>query len=780
MFKKSFKIAIRSLRKQKSFALINISGLTLGLSVALLIAIFARHKISYDRYHPNAERLFRVVERGVATSPPGLAKALKDRYPEFEVITEIGHLKRYLIGTDFGKTYYVSDIITADEHFFKVFQHDILLGDPNTMLSQPSQMVLTKSLAKQLFGEDNPVGKTLTVEAESQYKITGVIKDIPLNTHFRFEAILSLSQDGRQRRFAEAINWRFFGDYIYARLRPNVDRAGLEAKMTEWARDAHPYKPKDFGLFLQPVTKIHLESNLRSEIAPQSDIRYLYFFIALAVVVLMVACFNYVNMATAQAVQRFREIAVRKSCGATRGQLIRQFLAESLLFSLIALPLSLVITEATLPLINGWAGEAVLPGMPFDLMALPFLFGIILLIGLGAGTYPAFFLSSFSPATILGKTAPALKGGYLRKVLVVCQFAATVMLIFATLVIWLQLDYIRNKRLGFEKDYVLTFPSHFLSQNYLFFKETLLQNPDVLNVSSGPPTGIGHKNMIASVSPADSSRGFMMTVLEVDYDYLSTQGLTLKFGRTFSPQYGDDARNSVVLNEEAVKRLVFEGNPIGRIFGRGDGMWRVIGVIEDFHNNSLKSPVQPIAFRLNPGANWNGIVRLNPKNVQAGLEVTQKAWEQFVPERPFEYTFLSERIARQYQTEQRLARIFTFFAGLAVFIACLGLFGLALFAAERRTKEIGIRKVLGASIANVTALLSRDFVKLVLLATVISLPVAWVAMNKWLQNFSYHIQIGWWVFALVGTLALIVAVLTVCTQTVRAALANPSDLLRHE
>jgi putative ABC transport system permease protein len=784
MLKNHLKIALRNLYRQKGYTFINIAGLAVALAICLIIGLFVWDKLSYDRHFSNADRLFRVLQTGpwgsIAAVPPGLANAAENLFPEIEYATVVGYVNRRLFTRD-GDRIFVDEVVTADKNFFKVFPFRFRQGSPETALLRPNRMVITRPLAQRLFGEENAIGKIIQIDNQAYYEITAVIDDVPENTHFRFEAVLSLPESRQKERFGETVKWRFYGDHLYLSLAPGATPAFIESTFTDWGKQNRTLDSKDWQLILQPVTSIHLYSRAGNEIAPQSDIQYVYLFSVLAILVLAIACFNYMNLATARYARRANEVGIRKVVGASRAQVARQFIVEAVLLSMMTLPLALLLVEITLPAIQREFGVEIgfnIWQYPEKILALALL---MLIVGVGSGSYPALFLSKLKPVKMLGGRLPGFGSAVLfRKVLVVVQFGASLVLLISTIIIHAQINYIHNKRLGFEKDYVVTFSSRQLGDHYETFKQEILASPAIQAVSSGPPTGIGWKNMSMQLGSKPEDEAQYLGFIFVDHDYFETMGLHLVAGRSFSKTFPTDEQEAVILTESAARALGIAEEPLNQWIDVGDEKKKVIGIVEDFHNRSLRSPLEFIVFALDPGNNYTALVRLQPNGVEQGLEHIKQTWARFVPDWPFEFRFLSERIARQYRTEQRMGKIFILFSSLAIFIACLGLFGLAAYTAEQRTKEIGIRKVLGATVANVVALLSKDFVKLVLLANVFAWPVAWVAMNRWLQVFAYRIEISWWVFALAGGLALVIALLTVSWQAIQAALANPVESLRYE
>ena len=536
-------------------------------------------------------------------------------------------------------------------------------------------------------------------------------------------------------------------------------------------------------LALLPVTRLHLHSKVHDEIAPTSDVRYLYLFSAIGLMILLIACVNYMNLATARSAQRAREVGMRKVLGAGRGQLIRQFLSESLLISLLAAPLALLLVEVGLSSVSRLIGQEITLDYVRDGWMLLALGGLVLLVGILSGSYPALFLSAFRPTHMLSGRGFSLRRGgvFLRKGLVVFQFTATVVFLIGAVVVHIQLDYLQNKRLGFDQEHVVTINSRALAENYAAFKQMLLESPHVKAVTSGMPLGIGWRSMTQEVKDDETQERWELDYLNADYDYLETLGLKLVAGRSFSPDFPSDAEASIMLSQAAARMFGLADIPVGERIEIAFGERTIIGVVEDFHNTSLHDPIRPIAIMLQPGFNTVVLVRLTPGDLSEKIALLEQTWAHFVPDRPFELAFLDDQIDQLYHAEERLARVFDLFSSLAVLIACLGLFGLAAFTAEQRTKEIGIRKVFGASVAGIVLLLSKDFFRLILLAFVVAAPIAYLAMNRWLlETFAYQIEISWPVFLIAGLAALGIALLSVSYQAIRAALANPVESLRYE
>jgi putative ABC transport system permease protein len=694
--------------------------------------------------------------------------------------------ERYSVMVEHGGEYTaIDEALFTDAGFFEIFSFPLLRGDPAKVL-EPNTLVLTASLAQKLFGDDDAIGKVLSMEVgekEEAFAVTGIAKDPPENSHFTFEMLVPFRTLYRTRI---AINNNQFLTYLL--LREGHSAKELENKLPAFAEAYHGkeyVEKRSFRYELQPLFNIYFGE----EDAPnKGDLRYIAIFSAIALLILLIACANFMNLAIARSFQRSREVGVRKVLGARRSQLVRQFLGESVLFCLLAIPFAIGIIELALPTMSAMTGKTLILDLGSNAAFLLFLGGIVLFVGLVAGSYPAIFLSAFQPeAALKGRQPLHLRGAFLRKALIVCQFFISIALIAGTAVMQKQLHFIQNKKLGFDKEQVVVLPlaNTHTRERKASLKNELLEHPAIVSVSTcaGAPTDRAFAGMRYLQLPIEGVEARVdMHIASVDEDFVQTLGMKIVAGRDFSEAFSTDESEAFLINETAAKAFGFvePDEIIGKRLNMLIKVGTVIGVVKDFHGESLHKKIEPFLLHIDRRYHWAIAIRIQPNAVNDALAYIQKQWRAFAPGMPFEMSFLDEKIDALYRKEQRIRRIFLYFSGLAVFLACLGLFGLAAFAAERRTKEIGIRKVLGATVANVTALLSKDFVKLVLLANVIAWLVAWYAMNRWLQNFAYRIEIEWWIFLLAGGLALVIALLTVSTQAIRAALANPVESLRYE
>lgn len=806
MFKNYLKVAFRNLGKNKMFSLINIVGLAIGLCCFLLIAVYVLDELSYDRFYKNANRIYRINadirfggnELHIPETSDMMGASLKKDYPEIEEYTRIYNNngnKLIKKGAEYINEFNVAH---ADSTFFSVFQLPAIEGDTRTALNEPNTLVITESAAKKYFGTINALGKTIETNDDSStvYKITAVIKDMPENSHFKFDFLFSMKN--------VKYNW---GQYLshnfhtYLLLKKGTDYHAFEKKFPQYIDKYALPQAKQYmqiksmeeftkagnllAYSLTPLTKIHLYSNRMFEIRPGGSIQYVYIFSAIALFILFLACINFMNLTTARSANRAREVGIRKVLGTQRKNLVFQFLTESTLMVILSLVIAIGIAFIVLPLFNNVSGKQMSLQTIFSPLILPILIALPIVVGIVAGSYPAFYLSFFRPIEVLKGNLSARGNGRLRSVLVIFQFTTAIILIIGTIVVYSQLNYIQSKDLGFKKDQVLVIDNAYaLDKNINTFKEEMLQQPGVISatVSSFLPVSKSSRNdnSFSKETVMDAKNGFNMQTWGVDYDYLKTMGMQLLKGRNFSKDFGTDS-SSVIINEATARFLGYE-DPIGKKIYSLDTKpvaYNIIGVVKDFNYETLHKPVGPLGLFMYKST---GLVSFKVKaaNVPSILKNVEAKWKTMAAGMPFSYRFLDDSFTEMYNDEQRAGRIALTFSVLAIFIACLGLFGLAAFVAEQRTKEIGIRKVLGASVNGIVQLLSKDFVKLVLIAFVIAAPIAWWAMNKWLQDFVYRINIGWWIFAAAGCCALFIALLTVSVQAVKAAITNPVKNLRTE
>lgn len=812
MLKNYFKIAWRNLVKYKFISFINLFGLSVGLTCCLLILTYIVNELSYDKYNDNADRIYRVSrsfnnQDGIVTlhlggiAPP-FGPLLQNDFPDIQKITRIlpnGTTPfRYK-----DKIFNEKNVYFADGNLFSVFNITVTKGNPKTALTDPFSIMLTEETARKYFADDDPINKVIRLNNQFDCKITGVYKDFPTNAHLHPEIMVSFNTLSDPAVYgAENLrtNWGNNAFFTYLLLPKNYPAKNLEAQFPAFLdRNMHErgapadFKPSKFThLYLQKLTDIHLRSHLDEEVEENGDITRIYVFGAIALFILLIACINYMNLSTARSALRAKEIGIRKVAGAERKEIIVQFLSESVMIAWLAILLAISLTWLTLPWLKTITGQAlnidiILKGqIVLPLLITPFVVGIL------SGLYPALFMSSFQPVKVLKGLFKA--GGSnisFRKVLVVAQFSISIILIISTAIVFQQLNYMRQKSLGFDKEHIVTLLyNNGLNATYETFRTGLLQNSYVKNAtrSSRIPSGRLLDEQDASMERGDSLRPVNADIKELaaDYDFVPAYGIPMIAGRNFSRDYATDT-TSFVLNTAATQALGLRTprEAIGKNFKYGGVKGKVIGVMGDFHFESMRQKILPLILVM-PSARQAGIsfgrisVKIAGNNIPAALAHMEKTWKQFLPETPFEYSFLDERFDQLYRSEQRQGTLFTAFAGIAIFIACLGLFGLSSFAITQRVKEIGIRKVLGASVSNIVGLLSKDFLKLVAIAAIIAFPVAWYAMHNWLQDFAYRIQIPWWLFLVAGVLAAVIALVTVSFLAIRAAVANPAKSFRSE
>ncbi len=810
MFKNYFTIAVRQLRKQKMYSAIKIGGFALSIAACLLIALYIKNELSYDKSYPDANRIFRVtgeydnngkLETG-ADWPPPMAKALLQDFPEVEKSGRLmPHELFYGAGSneirriDKTENNYENKFTYVDQQMLDILKLPMVYGDRAHALAEPNTMVISKQKADKYFPSQNPVGKLMILNDDKNkiYKIDGVMADFPTTSHIQYDFLLTMT--GYQLWDHEQEGWGSSNYYTYILLKPGTDATQLQNKLKLIITKYYVPMLKQSGdkladgfekklrLLLQPVKDIHLKSYNIDDGLENGDLRFVWLFGAVACFILIIACINFINLSTAKSANRAKEVGLRKVVGSSRSSLVKQFLTESLLFSFLSFVLGLVIAALLLPYFNALAGKSLsIPWTAWWL--LPIMIASALVIGIFAGLYPSFYLSSFKPIQVLkGQLSRGTKNAVLRNGLVVFQFATSIILIISTLVIYKQTHYILNKKIGFDKDQVMLVQgANTLGDKSKSFKEELLKNGQIKSVSNSdylPVSGTKRDgNTFFREGRTKEDIGVGAQKWRVDYDYIKTMAMRITAGRDFSKQMASDS-SAVIINETMVNKMGLK-NPLGQQITNGWEHFRVIGVLADFNFESMKQSVNPLCVVL---GNYNSSIisiKMNGADVKNLVTSITSLWKKFSPSQAIRYTFMDETFANMYADVQRMGRIFTSFAVLAILIACLGLFALSAFMSEQRSKEIGIRKVLGATVSSITAMLSKDFVKLVVIAMVIASPIAWWAMITWLRDFAYRIEISWWMFGIAGLIAIVIALITISFQSIKAALTNPVKSLRME
>lgn len=810
MLRNYIKIAWRNLVKNKVFSFINIVGLAIGLACFMLIALYVVDELSYDKHNEKAGRIYRVnsdivfggTKMALAVTADPMGATLKNDYPQVEQYVRLytsDGAKRIKKGNVFITE---QNVAHADSTLFDVFTLPAVAGDTRTALDEPNTVVLTESMAQKYFGSTDIIGKTLETSENGStlYKVTAIIKDVPHNSHFNLDFFFSMDNVNYQwgnflsqnfstyivlqkgvdaKEFLQMMNKQVIEKYIIPQAKEFMEVSSIE----EFEKAGNK-----FAYSLTPLTDIHLHSDRKAEIGVNGSILYVYIFSAVAIFILLIACVNFMNLSTARSANRAKEVGIRKVLGTSKKTLIRQFLTESTLTALISLIIASVITVFALPYFNNMADKSLSVSQLMDARFLPFILLLPVVVGVIAGSYPAFFLSSFQPITVLkGKVNAGAKRSGLRSSLVVFQFFTSIILIVGTIVMYRQLNFIQNKKLGFNKDQVLIINgTGALREQGNAFMNQVLALPGVVSGSfSGflpVASSSRNDNTFSKESVMDSKNGFNMQIWTIDEQYIKTMGMEITKGRNFSRDFPTDS-SALIINETTARVLGYD-DPVGKTiyYNSPDGVmtsFTIIGVVKNFNYQSLRENIGPLCFTLGR-SRWATSFKVNTANIQSLISNIERTWKSMVPSMPFSYRFLDDAFDEMYRSEQRVGRIALSFAVLAIVIACLGLFGLATYMAEQRTKEIGVRKVLGASVGDIVSMLSKDFAKLVLIAAVIAFPVSWWFMNKWLQDFAYRVDIGWWVFVVAGVAALFIALLTVSVQAIRAAMANPVKSLRTE
>lgn len=798
MLKNYLKVALRNLSRTKVFSLINITGLAIGMAGTLMILMYVTNELSYENFHKNRKQIYRVsVEFGekdntmrFAAAMPALAPALVEEVPEVINAVRFERDEHTLLEYE-EKKFHEQNFFFADPSVFEVFSFSIIKGSEQTALNAPFSVVITERAAQKYFGDEEPVGKSIVYNQKYPLNITGVMRNIPANTHLKCDFLVSYSSLEILGKTTEK-PWMVFGDtYTYLLLRKGTSLSNLEHQIHDLLQKNTSERFAETIQFdLLKLSDIHLKSEAIVDLAPRGNLTYVYVFSSVALLVLLIACFNFMNLSTARSLKRIKEVGMRKVLGAKRSQLIIQFLGESMVITLFGVVLAFVLFEIFYPLLNDFLENSLSLSQQNFLQVFLLIPAVVLVVGLLAGSYPAIYLSKYLPVQAMTDRFAAVSSrSMFRKILVIAQFAMAVILIIGTTVIYKQLDFMRNSDLGFKKQSVVLI--NFRPKNpqfkgkYSVLLNLFKQHPKVIN-AAGAYTVPGRFSKETKAIQRKAETGvqqFAIQAISVDFDYLDSMGMELVQGRNFSREILTDEENGMLLNEEAVRQLNL-AEPLGEKFdvpGRG-GLkeMTVIGVVKDFHVYTLKEKIEPLMLYIQPDYFYTVAVRIHPEGTQGTLGFLENTWKQIFPDSSFNYTFLEDAYHSLYTSEEKVSQLLSLFSGLAVFVACLGLLGLASYMAEQRHKEIGIRKVLGADISSIVGLLSKDFTKSVLIANVFAWPVAYYAMNRWLQNYAYRINLGVWMFVGAGLLVLAIALLTVSFQSVKAALADPVESLRYE
>lgn len=791
MIRNYLKIALRNMAKYKGYTFINTLGLTIGIGVCLLILMWAKDELNYDRFHTNSDRIHRALwearfgdnEWKLPLVPVPLAPTLEREFPEVEKVTQL-----YQGGFTFKKEQELireKQVLFVDEAFFEVFTVNFKAGDSKTALQGPNGLVITEETAKRYFGEQDAMGKTLVQNNGELWKVTGVVNSFPDQSHMNFDFLASLKNLPHIERRKE--QWSSAAVYTYFLLQPGASADVLQTKLKSYvAQNIAGEESKQGNNYtsfpFQALEDIHLHSQLEYELGTNGNIAYVYIFVIIAIIILLLACINFVNLSTARAMTRAKEVGVRKVLGSQRYQISQQFFAETLLQVVIAVLGAILLVEVGLPYFNHFAGK----NLALNIFKSPFVWlllsGLTLSTTLLAGLFPAIYLSSFMPVKVLKQQFMKVKGqNWLRQGLVIAQFSISACLIIGTLVVKHQLHFLQNQRLGFDKEQVLILNRTFaLGNQFNTFIEQLHALPEVEKVTAA--NNLPGKEYDSTIFLPEQPANYKETSLTysfVDANYVETLDLEMTQGRNFSPDLSTDSVGCLI-NQAAAERLGW-ANPIGKqlhMAGRPKG--NVIGVVKDFHFRSMHNAVEPLVLMLGSWRLQHIAIRLKSNDLAKSIANIQGMWKDFKVNTPFEYTFLDEDYQKLYEGEQRMGQVFIVFSILAILIACLGLFGLASFLATQRIKEIGIRKILGASVQGIVGLLSKDFLKLVGIALLIASPIAWYLMNQWLQDFAYRIDLQWWHFGVAGLLAIIIAFVSVSFQSIKAAIANPVEALKYE
>lgn len=790
MIKNYLILFVRNMLRYKTFSLINVFGLTLGIACFSIIIVFAEFEFSFDRFHHQSNHVYRIVKdfannEGLttpdATTPPALSARLRADVPEVESITRFlpnGGRRNLFQYND--KQFYELELLRIDSTFFSVFDFEFVKGSKERPFNGVHSMLLTESIARKYFGDENPIGKIIrtNIGDQADFEVTGVLKDVPLNSHFSFQVLIPFQSAGNLDT-----DWSRHIFYTYARLKPGSDPAAFESKVKDIVKQQKPDNLDAY--YIQPIGAIHLTSRLKGELGQNGDLQYVQILLLIGIFVIVIAGINYVNLVTAQSLKRAKEIGVRKVNGAFRGALIFQFLFESVALAVVSSLLAIIVVTALSPYLAPMLGVD-LSGVLFDSYSVRFILpASVFVIGMLAGAYPAFYLSSFRPLSVFrGKLTSSGPGIRLRQGLVIFQFVVSSGLIISFLVIRQQVEFIHSKDLGFEQQGIITVPNVVGIANPEAIAEDLRRVAHVESVARASGGVLGLSNAINGIADKNGDNHITLNFLRADYDFIPTLGMTMIQGRNFDSAFPSDS-TGIIINETAVRQLGLKEPVIGQLLLWDDESGatnevHIVGVARDFHFTSFHDQIKPFGFILETGNGSTFFARINTDAVANTLAAVEKVWKKHNSDKPFDYVFLDEYTAKLHMSEERFQKLFTSFTVLAIVVACLGLFGLVTALSDSKTKEIGIRKVLGSSVTGIIGLLSKQFLGLILIAFAIAAPLSVSVMRVWLDGFAYHVELQWHVLLTAGAMTFILAMATVCLQSLKAAIANPVDSLRNE
>jgi putative ABC transport system permease protein len=787
MFKFYLKTAVRNLFKFKSISSINIIGLTVGMAVCILLLLYVQDELSFDRYHQHSDRIFRILENDRPYISPQVSEMIRINFPEIERSARI--LVRDQVTVQYKEKQFIENqFCYADPNLFSIFSFKLKKGNPATVLKRPFSIVISEAIAYKYFGEEDPIGKVLRLQNELDYTITGLMEEMPHNSHFRYNILATLA--GSDQVFGSNMmsSWGFRNIITYLLVQDNFSQTSFETKLSAFIAENRDFDEGESPSIytLQALKDIHLYSGfIDNDIQVQGNISYVLIFSGIGVLILLIACFNYVNLLTANANTRAKEVGIKKVVGSTRNQLIRQFIGESIVVLMIALCFAIVLSYLCLPIFNTLTGKSLSLAILFSRQMVLSSLGILIFTGLLSGFYPAFVLSSFQPVKIIkGIKSSGHTKFTLGRVIVGGQFTISIILIICALFMARQLRFLQSEKLGYNKELIIVTGIHDTeeSHKYEILKNALLQNSNITSVTAASRIPSDDLNNWGGFQLPGQSEWISMPIAHVNFDYFKTFGISALQGRLFSSQMETDGDQALILNEMALKRLGLDQDVIGKPIQISwpNSNRRVIGIVRDFHLESLYKPIQPVAFVVFPAQCWKMAIKVRAAHLNETLVFIEKTWKVFYPEWVFEHQFVDERVRKYYKSEERIFQLMSYFTFLAIFVACLGLFGLVSFIIKRRFKEIAIRKVLGAPVASIFALLCGELLWGILLANLLAWPIAWYALNQWLQNFAYCTSLSWWIFFVAGMSVMTIALLTMSWQTLRAARTDPIDSLKYE